>query len=205
MQSNLKLVIFDLDGTLADLDIDWEGMHSALAKAKEKQNKIFEQYELANISKAKPIRRNIELLKAFSQMECKIALFTSNTRKAAISIISQNQIGNKVNLIVAREDVHMLKPSPEGLRQILKHFSMKKEEALFIGNNWRDEEAGRRAGIKTIITCDSDWMQRKYNRFMEYLLKEEREKRKAELCIFMSEEKAEAELRKTWDKGIYKV
>ncbi len=43
------------------------------------------------------------------------------------------------------------KPHPEILRRILDKFSLKKEEALYVGDMGVDAQAGRRAGIKTVI------------------------------------------------------
>ena len=52
---------------------------------------------------------------------------------------------------VTIKDYKNSKPHPEPLLMALKKFSVKPEEAIYIGDQWNDAEAAKNAGLKSII------------------------------------------------------
>ncbi|HEY6950888.1 MAG TPA: HAD-IA family hydrolase, partial [Bacteroidota bacterium] len=58
--------------------------------------------------------------------------------------------------IVTGNDVVNHKPSSEGIRKIMKHFSLKPDETLMIGDGVSDIKAAREAGVKVgVVLWDS--------------------------------------------------
>jgi HAD superfamily hydrolase (TIGR01549 family) len=173
----LKLLIFDLDGTIVHMDVDWARLKRELSdfvfektserfdfksinndtnKVIEKYDlrrqlfKIIEGYEVLGAEKSEPIEETKEfIIKNFGRV--KMAVFTSNTRKAANIALQRSGVFEKIDFLVAKEDVQRQKPDPEGLFTILEKFNVKGKEAIFIGDKEYDMQCGESAGIKTIL------------------------------------------------------
>lgn len=83
-----------------------------------------------------------------------IAIFSSNTRRTVVNALKLQSISSHLKsdniLIIAKEDVSLQKPEPEGLHHILRHFKCSSDDSIFVGNSDLDLEAGKRAGILTI-------------------------------------------------------
>lgn len=177
---DIKLVIFDLDGTIARLKVDWEALKRELGahfkrvysfesdfaslyqeidrinelfggKAKEEALTIIEKYELARVENLHSIPETVNLIENLKGKGIKLAIFSSNTRKAVeMTLMKINKL-DFFDSIVTIEDVSKNKPDPEGLNKILRVCKVSRSKALFIGDRQRDLEAGRRAGIKSML------------------------------------------------------
>ena len=167
--SNIKLIICDFDGTLVQLNVDWSAIRNRL-------NWIMETEDFENLDKGLRRLRAVdedgfhkvcndiagEEIAGFSGVNKELidevrkyphfAIFTSNTRRAVSELMRKNKdFRGLTPFIVAKEDVRRGKPSHEGLNLILWWFECERKDAVFIGNSEEDREAGRRAGIHTII------------------------------------------------------
>jgi len=137
-----------LDGTLVDLDVDWEGYK------KERGNRdvmkcldLRERFELENIDNIGVRERVVNIARGLCDK--KLAIFSRNTHKTISTAIKD--MGIKFDMIISINDVEKPKPDPEGLELILNKTNVKKEKALFIGDSDIDRIAGERAGIKTLM------------------------------------------------------
>lgn len=180
---NLELIIFDLDGVLVNLNIDWEGLRETLTEylsenfgvvpelnpldatldrvikkldngAKKEVYKIIENYELADIDNAEPINKTKGLVEKLKKERKRLAVFSVNTRKAVKKSLEMLGLKNYFDFIIAKEDVNKHKPDPEGLERIVKDSGLEKNKILFIGNDWKDKESGRRSNITTVLISD---------------------------------------------------
>jgi HAD superfamily hydrolase (TIGR01549 family) len=173
-----KLIIFDLDGTLAIMPIDWQGMKRALAEA-------FHDVSFAQLSEGvrevsrrygdSGTRRCFEVIRAFEKASIPditpvadvLDVLQSHRRSAAFAICSNNMcatihdvlhtlgLSEHFSVLVGLDDVLEGKPAPEGLLRILGQLQVSADEALFIGNRFTDAQAGAKAGIETIIIASS--------------------------------------------------
>ncbi len=86
----------------------------------------------------------------------KVAVFSSNTRKTITRLLREIGIEELFDVIVALEDVSRHKPDPEGINKIRESLSMDRDRMIYIGDRAVDMEAGRRAGVKSILI--PDWL-----------------------------------------------
>jgi HAD superfamily hydrolase (TIGR01549 family) len=174
----IELLIFDLDGTIIDLKVDWDGLKQELQdfclknynyqttftpldeelislkhrlgpESYHRLIQIVTRYELAGLRNGN-IKKDIA---AFikGQTDKKMAIYSANTRKTIRKVLNKNKIDNLFGCIIAKEDVLKPKPASEGLSKILKFYGLPPEKALFIGNDTKDKIAGENAGIRTIL------------------------------------------------------
>lgn len=173
-----KVIVFDLDGTIADLDIDWNGMKEELKNhffdvldvkieftplhqtieeisnkfgdwTKEEVYKILRRYELNGIENSKPDIKMIKFVEAIYKYK-KLAIFSTNTRETIVRSLKKFDVYDFFGFIVGYEDVKNLKPNPEGLNLILTHFGVFPSEAVFIGNDKKDFDCGNSVDITTL-------------------------------------------------------
>ncbi len=148
---NYQLLIFDFDGTIAKLDIDWEGLKKALKKLPRKEHyQIIAKYETAKIQNLSPRSQIIKIIKKLSPHK-KMAIFSDNLGQTIQEGLKKLKIKGQFDLVVGRDSVKKPKPHPEGLLKIIKTLNMKKNKTIYIGNSAKDKLAGEEAGIKTII------------------------------------------------------
>lgn len=181
--SNIKLVIFDFDGTIVRLKVDWESLKKELAtyfqrihnfesvftslyqeidrvndlfgrKAREEALAIIEKYELAGIENLEFIPQAVKLIESLKDKGMKLAIFSSNTRKVVETILEKIDKLDSFESIVTIEDISKNKPDPEGLLKILRACKVSEGRALYIGDKQRDLEAGKRASVRTMYIGD---------------------------------------------------
>lgn len=158
-------MIFDLDGTLVDSQLDFAAMRrdlrisselgilesiAAIQNSKEQQRLlgIVHSHEMAGASRATPISGANELLRMLKPRDIKTAIFTRNSK--LVTERSLQCLDVEIPLIVAREDAPP-KPDPAGLLLILDKWKFSADEVLFVGDYLYDLEAGKRAGIQTLL------------------------------------------------------
>lgn len=172
-----ELYIFDFDGTIVHLNVNWDALKRELSKfcqlkynilksftplnshlnevihcagtnSKESLFSIISKYELEGLNGASANNKMINFIK--SLINKKIAVFSSNCRKVITASLECLDILNKVDKIISKEDVLNQKPDPEGLNILFDHFRISHVKCLFVGNSEDDFEAGRKARVKTI-------------------------------------------------------
>ena len=157
--------IVDLDGTILTLQADWPAVRAWLArqmngydpekpfdqnlKALRDQDRplylnLLPQLALFEQNRIEQAPRNLKLIEELRHAEW--ALYTSNLRstaEAAMKLLRLEPV-----MIVAKEDVMDPKPAPEGALLILKNLNWDPKQTLYIGDNWKDEESAKGAGVK---------------------------------------------------------
>lgn len=79
-----------------------------------------------------------------------LTIATSRGYKSAAEFIHSFGLDNIITFIIAAEDVKHAKPDAEPVVTTLKHFNLKPEEAVVIGDTHFDILMGRNAGTATI-------------------------------------------------------
>jgi len=168
--SRIKLIVFDMDGTITRPRLDFGEIRKALGNDdpsllsldfilslppdEQKQAwEIMHRYEDEAAENAEPQAGAVELLAELRRRGIKTAIFTRNSRKSVETVLSK--IGVEVDRIIAREDAPP-KPDPRAINELMERYAVHREEVLMVGDFALDIEAGRQAGIATVLLRNGD-------------------------------------------------
>jgi HAD superfamily hydrolase (TIGR01509 family) len=157
-------VIFDLDGTLVTVPLDFEAMRreiglppgTPLLEAVEGMGgpektaalEVLARHECAAAHSATVNPGVAEFLDWLTARSVPRAILTRNRRDAVTLTLAR--CGLAFDLVLAREDAPY-KPSPEGLWQICARWQLRPDEVLMIGDYLYDLQVGRNAGTRTAL------------------------------------------------------
>ncbi|MFB6097181.1 MAG: HAD-IA family hydrolase [Haloferacaceae archaeon] len=155
-------VVFDLDGTLVELDVAWPEVHEqvveiledvmdgplsdytrpeimGLAREVERYEQLdalLTEYETdgAETSPA------LGLLETLPELDCPIGVCTANAPSAAESALEAHGVREHVDVIVARGTIPEEKPHPRPLRECLAGLGVTPGNAVFVGDERSDAE-----------------------------------------------------------------
>ena len=167
-----KLVVCDFGETLFTWNVDWDGWRRDMRRwceqlgfegvqtlrflrehvEPEMFGKIlctWRDYEQDDVESALANRSLLGVLKLLKRSDPtkRLAIFSANLQSTIALMFERFDISDLFDLIVSTEDVLRGKPDPEGLIQILSECDAAPEDAILIGNSWKDLEAGRTAGV----------------------------------------------------------
>jgi HAD superfamily hydrolase (TIGR01549 family) len=166
---NYKAFVFDLDGTLVDSQIDFDGLAKALGLKKEdpiletikdwpkdeklKAMDIVHQFELQGAKRSKLFEGVRDFLSHLEEKKIPKALFTRNSRMIADLTLRSHKLF--FDLVITRDE-GPAKPEPHGLKAIAKTFQLPNSEMLFIGDYLFDLQAGIASQTPTALYLKSD-------------------------------------------------
>jgi phosphoglycolate phosphatase-like HAD superfamily hydrolase len=163
--------IFDLDGTLFTIPIDWlkvreevskmagtpigstplylevEQLISVRPSIRETLFAMLDLHELKAVASATPISGAFELLSHLSKF-AKLGLVTMQGSAACDKILGRHHLGELFDILVTRED--SLNRAVQ-LRIALQSLSSSPKDTLFTGDRLNDVLCGRRAGVDTAL------------------------------------------------------
>ena len=182
----IKLVIFDLDGTLVDAykaitdslnfvlgraggdsvdgeavkrTVGWGDTH--LIKQYVPQQEVdkaisaYRQHHARSLESGTVFTPGAKhLLDELKSKGYKLAVASNRAMQYTFIILKHLQIQNTFDHILCGDMVTNPKPAPDMLNQILKHFKLVPDEAVYVGDMIIDVEAGHRAGIRTIAVLN---------------------------------------------------
>jgi len=181
--NNIKLVIFDLDGTLIDA---YPAINSSfnyvMRKLKLKQQtafsirrsvgwgdsnllkpfvppeylsralKLYRQHHKRSLIKNAYLYTHTKAVLTYLKKEgYKLAVASNRPTVFSLILLKHLCLMRFFDYILCADKLSYGKPHPQILNRIIAKFSLKKSQALYVGDMAIDAEAGRRAGIKTII------------------------------------------------------
>lgn len=163
-----EAVIFDLDGTLVRLDVDWRAVatdvgellreagvdpeeHHAwgLLDAAEsvglgaKADAIIARHEQAGARRCE----RLPLADRVSAIDRPIGVVSLNAVQAVRTALEAESLLEGVAVVIGRGSVPERKPSPEPLLAALAELDVEPTEAVFVGDSPGDETTARRAGV----------------------------------------------------------
>jgi len=89
-----------------------------------------------------------EILVNLKNKNYPIGIFTGKGRDSSMITLTKLDVDKYFDLIVTGDDVEKPKPSPEGILMFVKHFGLKPERVLMIGDSVSDVIASKEAGVK---------------------------------------------------------
>ena len=163
-----EAVVFDLDGTLVDLAVDWAVVHSDVASLladlgveadgrdlwglwelgkerghREAVNECIAAHETTGA------RESTRLACADAVPEGPVGVCTLNAERAAHEALSTHDLTDRIvtDAVVGRDSVATEKPDPEPLLATCRALGVAPEETVFVGDGERDELTAERAGV----------------------------------------------------------
>lgn len=168
-----KVLIWDFDGTIVNLNIDWQRVkkdllalcnlnHGNLHLEKAFLNEVL--YFLINQGKKEQaleiikkyesscrytiIQRSVDFIKKYHK-KYQMAIFSDNTRDVIINILTEYRILDYFKIIISKEDVDKYKPDTEGFTKIYNFFKINdKTKLLSLGNSKKDESTAKNFDIE---------------------------------------------------------
>ena len=99
----------------------------------------------------RPIQGMKALIEALKNKRCKIAIATTDKTERAKLAMRFLGIQDKIDMVVGEDMVTSYKPSPDMVNLILEELSIKKENAVMVGDALTDVEMGNNANLAASI------------------------------------------------------
>lgn len=163
-----KAVVYDLDGTLVELAVDWaavatdvvgvyadagidatgEGLWTLLENATEHglHDAVEATISSHEIDGARSSRR-CGRIDELTQQTVPVGVCSLNCEESCRIALETHEVADYVTTIVGRDSVATHKPNPEPLLTAVEALGVTPAEALFVGDSPRDKETAERAGV----------------------------------------------------------
>jgi len=161
-------VVYDLDGTLVRLDVDWGAVAEEAAAALSARGVDTAGMNLWDVLEAADDaghRATVEEVIAAHEREgartsrrlptadelpldVPVGVCSLNCEAACRLALETHGIDGYVTAVVGRDTVDTYKPNPEPLLTAIRELSADPGRTLFVGDSERDAEAARRAGVQ---------------------------------------------------------
>ncbi|XVH31704.1 HAD family hydrolase [Haloferacaceae archaeon DSL9] len=167
--SNYDAVVYDLDGTLVHLQVDWDDVATDVVEvfiaAGIDVARSGDLWELLQQSPEYDLREEVEatigdheregartstrlgLVDTVPTHEMPVGVCSLNCADACHIALETHGIECDIQAVVGRDSVATQKPDPEPLLTTIERLDANPENALFVGDTRRDEETAERAGV----------------------------------------------------------
>jgi len=92
-----------------------------------------------------------EVLSTLEKQKLKWGIVTNKPRRFTIPLVASMDLLSRAACVVSGDDAAKPKPSPETLLLACKEAQVNPEHCMYIGDAARDIEAGKAAGMKTVV------------------------------------------------------
>lgn len=168
--SEIKCVIFDMDGTITKPYIDFIKLRAAIGipegftnlldyrkylleqddkKGVEHYDEVLHAFEVDAAEHAELNHGFADLYNFMKKNKIKIGILTRNSSKSLKAVTKKLKL--KIDAPISRDHVSVPKPNPEGVYKISEITNTKLENIIFVGDHLFDIEVGKNAGIRTVF------------------------------------------------------
>ncbi|PSP83409.1 phosphoglycolate phosphatase [Halobacteriales archaeon QS_1_68_17] len=165
-ESDYEAYVYDLDGTLVDLDVNWGAAARAVAAALRERGidvgeaDLWTMLELGDETGTRDVvesalaeheregARTSRRLPAADTLPQPVAVgvCSLNCESAARIALEIHGLDGYVDAVVGRDSHELYKPAPEPLLETVSRLDADPGRTLFVGDSERDERTARRAG-----------------------------------------------------------
>lgn len=163
-----EAVVFDLDGTLVELAVDWARVHRDVAALLADRGVEVDGHDLWGLwelgkevghaaavneciadHETEGARTSTRLACADAVPEGPVGVCTLNAERAAREALSAHDLTHRIvsEAVVGRDSVATEKPDPEPLLATCRALGVAPEQTVFVGDGERDEVTAERAGV----------------------------------------------------------
>lgn len=161
-------VVFDLDGTLVNLDVDWPAVNRFIEEllngALERPLQTYTRFEVMAIARANGVYDELDayltereeegadgatarpLLEVASRIGCLVGVCTANARSAAKRSLKLHDVSAAIDALISRGSVQAEKPHPHLLLACLNRLDVEPGNAVYVGDERSDAETAVAAG-----------------------------------------------------------
>ncbi|MEM1514810.1 MAG: HAD-IA family hydrolase [Candidatus Bathyarchaeia archaeon] len=160
----IKIVIFDLDGTLVNLPIDYEKLRNEIAGIlkvrrvnsilntllninEESRAEIFKILDAYELNAIKNMREIAEGIKIYNDSRNKVRCLVTLQGELAVKEIMR-VAGLSFDVIITRE---FSLDRYEQIKAVIERFNVSPGEVLFVGDRETDEKAAKKIGCNFIL------------------------------------------------------
>lgn len=166
-RADVEAIVYDLDGTLVDLLVDWDtvtaeaaAMLSAAGVAVDGSD-LWGMLDLADQAgltsdletvianhehEGARSSRRLPTADAVAHVDLPVAVCSLNCEKACRIALDAHDLAEHVDAVVGRDSVATRKPDPEPLLAAVRAVSSQPGRTIFVGDSERDELTATRAG-----------------------------------------------------------
>jgi len=163
LKMKIKLIIFDMDGTIVDVPYDWKKIKYDLNTGgkpilpylkglkepeKTKKWKVLEKYEQIATQRAELKDGIKDFIEFVQERKIKTSLVTNNSRKNVVFLLEKFKLS--FDLVISRES-GLWKPSADPFIEVLKRFAFNNAECCVVGDSFFDILAAEAAGIDKVF------------------------------------------------------
>lgn len=172
--TNIKLFIFDLDGTIADLPIKWTKVKEKIKKIlktdhpltplipsieelatncelKKKLYRVIDHEEMKIVKKLQFDEDIAKLFEKLKKANCRLALVTLQGRKPAIEALKRLNIYKYFDLVISRDEN---KNREKQIRIALRTTGVEPSESIIVADKLRDMLVAKRLGCVSMAITD---------------------------------------------------
>ena len=167
--ADCSAVVYDLDGTLVRLAVDWEAVERGLADLLEREGVDADRYsawDLLTAAEEAGIGDEADELIAEAEREgatdserlaladdlpthdIPVGVCSLNHESAVRIALDRHDLARHVDSVVGRGTVPQRKPHPRALLAVVEELGVEPANTLFVGDSASDEETAERAGTQ---------------------------------------------------------
>lgn len=143
-----------LYNTSRDITCEWKP-HKA-AKLFERLASIYDKYDRDALSRWTPYPDSHHVLKILSDSGYRMGVVSNCGSHAVDAVLERFSLSGYFEIILSRNDVTYLKPSPEGLKLVLKKLCAPADKTLFVGDSLNDILAANQVPIPSCFLSSGE-------------------------------------------------
>jgi phosphoglycolate phosphatase len=166
---DFEAVVYDLDGTLVRLDVDWDAVArdalGVFAAADVTLASDTDLWAMLDVADEHGLRDDLEAViagheRAGARTSARLALAdrlpthavpvgvcSLNSEGSVVVALDTHDLADGVDAVVGRDTVSTRKPDPEPLLATLRRVNVEPRRAVFVGDSPRDRTTAERAGV----------------------------------------------------------